>query len=210
MQQQLIIMLQLQDAMNAKVNSAWRQQGYAWHRAIWVECAELMDHFGWKWWKKQSPDLDQVVLELIDIWHFGLSLYLLTADADEASYAALAETIEAEYVTVMAAQPEKFREYLEDFTETTLRTKQFCIPEFCRLLQAVNLDFDQLFSNYVGKNVLNLFRQDHGYKDGAYFKLWAGREDNEHLIEALAEIDPSREDFADALYKNLESRYPKA
>ncbi len=44
MQQQLITMLELQDAMNSKVNPKWREAGNAWYRAIWVECAELLDH----------------------------------------------------------------------------------------------------------------------------------------------------------------------
>jgi hypothetical protein len=33
MQQQLITMLDLQDAMNTKVHPLWREQNYAWHRA---------------------------------------------------------------------------------------------------------------------------------------------------------------------------------
>jgi len=77
MRQQIITMLELQEAMNSKVNAEWRQANYEWYRAIWVECAELMDHYGWKWWKKQSLDTDQVVLELIDIWHFGLSIRIV-------------------------------------------------------------------------------------------------------------------------------------
>ena len=57
MQTQIQTMLELQNAMNAKVHADWREQGFEWYRAIWVECAELMDHYGWKWWKKQSPDI---------------------------------------------------------------------------------------------------------------------------------------------------------
>ena len=45
-------MLEMQEQMNQKVNADWRQQNYEWYRAIWVECAELMDHYGWKWWNK--------------------------------------------------------------------------------------------------------------------------------------------------------------
>ena len=66
-------MAQMQDAHNTLVHAQWRTQGYAYYRAIWVECAELLDHFGWKWWKKQDGDLAQVKLELVDIWHFALS-----------------------------------------------------------------------------------------------------------------------------------------
>ena len=59
----------------------------------------------------------------------------------------------------------------------------------------------------MGKNVLNFFRQDHGYQEGTYVKNWAGREDNEHLVELVAALDSSAEDFADEVYKALSSRY---
>ena len=81
--QQIKIMLDLQDSMNTKVNANWQTQGYEWYRAIWVECAELLDHYGWKWWKKQTPDTEQVALELIDIWHFGLSILLQSGTKPE-------------------------------------------------------------------------------------------------------------------------------
>jgi len=83
MKQQLATMLELQNNMNTKVHADWREQQFEWYRAIWIECAELLDHYGWKWWKKQTPDVDQIALELVDIWHFGLSLLLLQDDSVE-------------------------------------------------------------------------------------------------------------------------------
>ena len=70
-------MLEMQHAMNSKVHTDWIEQDFKWYRAIWVECAEMLDHYGWKWWKHQSPDIDQVQLELVDIFHFGLSCKLI-------------------------------------------------------------------------------------------------------------------------------------
>ena len=67
MKNQLITRLSLQDKMNTKVNNDWRAQNFQWYRAIWTECAELMDHYGWKWWKNQPVDIDQSKLELVDI-----------------------------------------------------------------------------------------------------------------------------------------------
>mgnify|MGYP000395074083 CR=1 FL=1 len=29
----------------------WVMQGHNWRRAIWTECAELMNELDWKWWK---------------------------------------------------------------------------------------------------------------------------------------------------------------
>ncbi|MFT5420448.1 MAG: hypothetical protein ACI9D5_001192, partial [Candidatus Endobugula sp.] len=65
MQTQTQVMLDLQEAMNSRVHADWREQEFEWYRAIWIECAELMDHYGWKWWKQQIPDSEQVKLELV-------------------------------------------------------------------------------------------------------------------------------------------------
>ena len=75
-------------------------------------------------------------------------------------------------------------------------------------MNASDLDFDRLYRLYVGKNVLNFFRQDHGYKNGSYQKMWAGREDNEHLAEVLEDLDITSETFADQVYDGLSERYP--
>jgi hypothetical protein len=64
-----------------------------------------------------------------------------------------------------------------------------------------------LHRRYVAKNVLNFFRQDNGYKDGGYRKLWGGREDNEHLVEILADVDSQASGFRDQLYNALKQRY---
>jgi hypothetical protein len=59
----------------------------------------------------------------------------------------------------------------------------------------------------VGKNVLNFFRQDNGYKEGTYVKNWDGREDNEHLSELVAAMDHGAPDFAEQVYAVLAERY---
>ena len=201
MQTQIMTMLALQDSMNTKVHPDWRRQGYEWYRAIWVECAELMDHYGWKWWKKQQPDWEQVKLELIDIWHFGLSDLLLQHEDVDVLARRLAEALKETYVA------QDFRVALESFVQATLNQRAFDLAAFAHLMAAADLSFDELYRGYVGKNVLNFFRQDHGYKDGTYRKVWHGREDNEHLVELMAELDVQRPDFKDELYQGLKARY---
>ncbi|NIB41213.1 dUTP diphosphatase [Pseudomaricurvus alkylphenolicus] len=201
MQQQIQTMLELQDSMNTKVNSEWRSQGFEWYRAIWIECGELLDHYGWKWWKKQTPDVEQVQLELIDIWHFGLSILLQSGQSSEA----IATTIEKELV--LATDEEDFRLDLERFAGEVLTTRSFSVASFGRLMAGIDMDFEMLFKGYVGKNVLNFFRQDHGYQDGTYTKIWDGREDNEHLVEASQALDAAEPDFQDQLYRALSQRY---
>jgi dimeric dUTPase (all-alpha-NTP-PPase superfamily) len=203
MKQQLATMLQLQGEMNTKVHSQWQEQEFEWYRAIWVECAELLDHYGWKWWKKQTPDVDQIALELVDIWHFGLSLLLLKGDS--------VEEITTQ-VTKDFADPQPSGDFaadLEDFTEQTLATKDFDIAGFARLMQGINMDFETLYIGYVGKNVLNFFRQDHGYKDGSYEKQWGGIEDNEHLVQIVGQLDTSSATFKDDLYSRMQETYKR-
>lgn len=69
------------------------------------------------------------------------------------------------------------------------------------------MPFDELYEIYVGKNILNLFRQDNGYQDGTYQKNWGGREDNEHLADVLARLDCNRPSFKEDIYRALSEIY---
>ena len=152
MKQQLATMLQLQGEMNTKVHSQWQEQEFEWYRAIWVECAELLDHYGWKWWKKQTPDQEQVILELIDIWHFGLSIKLVEGVTPEALTQAFSESLAS------TTASSDFKNSVEKFSQITLTSKSFDIPAFVQMMKDIDLDFDHLYQQYVGKNVLNFFR----------------------------------------------------
>nr|WP_231871083.1 dUTP diphosphatase [Halioglobus sp. HI00S01] len=202
MKQALINMLTMQDKMNTRVHPQWVEQHFEWYRAAWIECGELIDHYGFKWWKKQEPDLEQVRLEAIDIWHFGMSALFVEGKSIDA----IATEMEAD---IQAHQPsgEGVREATEALALNCLQTKGFSVSLFWDLMLASELDFDSLYTAYVGKNVLNFFRQDHGYKDGTYIKNWSGKEDNEHLVEVVDALDKGAEDFASQVYSALEKRY---
>ncbi|MDC9715441.1 MAG: dUTPase, partial [Gammaproteobacteria bacterium] len=63
----------------------------------------------------------------------------------------------------------------------------------------------ELYKRYLVKNQLNTFRQDNGYKEGSYVKLWGGVEDNVvafQLMEAQPDLTPEQ------LYKKLQEVYP--
>jgi dimeric dUTPase (all-alpha-NTP-PPase superfamily) len=203
--QALETMLAMQHSMNTRVHDHWIEQNFAWYRAIWIECGELIEHYGYKWWKKQAPDMAQVQLEVIDIWHFGLSALFVPGKSQQD----LAREIAAE---VADYQPLGLdvREATEALAQHALETRGFSPARFWELMLAAELDFDRLYTAYVGKNVLNFFRQDHGYKDGTYRKTWQGREDNEHLVELIDALDKGAEDFADRVYAALDRRYREA
>ncbi|RLT98100.1 dUTP diphosphatase [Ketobacter sp.] len=202
MKQAFVSMLELQDKMNSKVHPQWQQQGYAWYRAIWTECAELMDHHGWKWWKKQTPDSHQIKLEIVDIWHFGLSILLTSGKTAEE----LAEELASHWQSADTTQD--FLVAVEQLAQHTLTSKGFSVPLFCQLMELCNFPLVELYQQYIGKNVLNFFRQDHGYKEGTYHKVWHGKEDNEHLAEILANLDGTQADLQTTVYTQLQVRYP--
>jgi hypothetical protein len=195
-------MLTLQHRMNTRVHAQWPEQDFEWYRAIWVECGELIDHYGYKWWKKQVPDLPQVQLEVIDIWHFGLSALF----GDGKSVETIADEILAELASHVPSGA-GVREATETLALHSLDSHGFSPARFWDLMLAAELDFDALYSAYISKNVLNFFRQDHGYQEGTYEKTWGGREDNEHLVELIEALDAGADDFAEQVYSALAERY---
>ncbi|WP_371188298.1 dUTP diphosphatase [Thalassotalea maritima] len=198
-------MLTMQDAMNTRVSETWRANNYEWYRAIWVECAEMLDHHGWKWWKHQECDVAQVQLELVDIFHFGLALRLMqVTDVN-----VIAEELANDLISSdKAASYSDFKLALEDLASAAVTNKAFDAHSFAACMRLMNMDLEDLFRQYVGKNTLNFFRQDHGYKDGSYIKVWHGKEDNEVLAELVSTLDTNSDDFQSNVYQGLKAAYP--
>ena len=199
---QISQMLTMQDAMNSRVSDTWRTNGYEWYRAIWVECAEMLDHHGWKWWKHQEIDIPQVQLELVDIFHFGLSLRLISEDSIEEITEKLAQELS------LQTTESDFKKALENLASAAVTTKVFDAIALADCMRLMDMDLNELFRQYVGKNTLNFFRQDHGYKEGSYIKVWHGKEDNEVLANLVNTLDVTANDFQQQLYKALEDQYP--
>jgi dimeric dUTPase (all-alpha-NTP-PPase superfamily) len=201
MKQKIINMLELQDSMNTRVNAEWRQAGNEWYRAIWVEASEMLDHYGWKWWKKQEPDVMQVKLEVVDIVHFALSIRLEgCADINEAA-AAIANEFE------QPMQAEDIRKTIECLALLTLTDQGAHFNFIAGIMKYLDMPFDELYEIYVGKNVLNMFRQDNGYQDGSYNKVWNGREDNEYLADIMKQLNGSSPSFRNDIYQALSQHY---
>ena len=199
MWKRLTTMAAMQESHNRLVHPQWARQGHRYYRAVWVECAELLDHFGWKWWKRQEADLEQTKLEVVDIWHFGLSELMREG--------CLNRGVAAQLAVALAKPPGDFRLAVEQLALSCLATRAFDLDAFAAVMRALPLGFDGLYRIYVGKNVLNAFRQTHGYQSGSYRKVWNGREDNEHLVELASELDADAEAFPDQLAAALAARY---
>jgi len=78
-------MFTLQQKLNDNTNGIGWEAGYTkqnrqinWRRCIYMELAELIDSFNWKHWKDINiePDWDNIKIEVVDIWHFIMSLGL--------------------------------------------------------------------------------------------------------------------------------------
>ncbi len=208
----LLAMLDLQESMNRKIDVDWLGKRHAYLRAVLVEATEALEHYGWKWWKKQSPDMVQLRIEMIDIWHFVLSEYLLRAGGDKAaaSDAMLGEWASQPMLDFDGARYElaslDIRQQLE-LLAALAAVRRTNLPLVALLFTACGLTPAALFREYVSKNVLNHFRQDRGYKSGEYKKTWDGAEDNVHMAEILEAMNEADEKLPDALYRALAARY---
>ncbi|NTS75576.1 dUTP diphosphatase [Catenovulum sp. SM1970] len=204
-------MLVLQDKMNAKVNPDWLAVKSPFLRAVVIEGAEAIEHHGWKWWKKQDCDLAQLQMELVDIWHFLLSDLLIQADGDfSLAEQAIFADIDQDSVSFDGKDYPFSSLTLLDKLELMIglsAAKRTNIGLFSTLLTDCQMDWNELYAQYVSKNVLNFFRQDNGYKEGTYIKEWGGKEDNEHLVEIMAKLDATAEEYQDLLYQELNKRY---
>lgn len=210
---QLVDMLRLQARLNAAVNVHWLAANNPWTRAIWIEAAEGLDHIGWKWWKKQEPNVEQARIELIDIWHFALSDALQTTGGDpEAAAAAILVSID-DCGGDFNILGKKFR--VQDQTTPVLFDMlagmaawgYVFYPALTQLFENLGMSWDDVYRTYVAKNVLNLFRQANGYKEGTYKKTWDGQEDNIFLEAAMREFP---HDTADLLLDRPQAKYAVA
>lgn len=220
-------MLQLQQNLNDSTNGIGWENGItkdgkliSWKRCIYMECAELIGSFAWKHWKHiNSPtNVENVRIEIVDIWHFimsfGLEIYK-TNKIDDIN--ALATDISlCNGFNEFCKEPYNINEYniyeiINDVEIIINRCSGFeisffeLLKDYFRMSLKCGVNLSKLFEIYMGKNILNKFRQDNGYKDGSYKKNWNGIEDN--II--MNEIIKSGVLSTDEIYKELSLRYKK-
>lgn len=200
--QAFTVIAQKQDEMNKAVNPEWAKAGYDWPRALWTEIGEAMGYVNWAWWKK-GPQVPEGVnkyhlyLELADSLHFGVSIYLAEAlksfgDAILAYRSIggeLAHQRDQGVAPNYTIEGTKLADLLEGVARDAIGYGQFDAPGFFAACRLAGLSTPTLIAYYHGKSVLNHFRQEHGYKQGTYRKMWAGdlgnHEDNLYLADLI-------------------------
>jgi dimeric dUTPase (all-alpha-NTP-PPase superfamily) len=212
---QFLNIVDLQSQMNSKINPDWINANYPFLRAAMMEGAEAIEHTGrWKWWKgPRKMDLPQLQMELVDIFHFIISAILVWNNGDITQAAkALKRLSESPSQSVDFDSKTYFFNQMELVDRLELMigmsvSRRVDIPLFSTILTDCQMSWEDLYRQYIGKNILNLFRQDNGYKEGTYRKIWMGREDNVHLAELILTLDATAEDFREKIVFHLNERY---
>ncbi len=216
-------MLKLQQELNDNTNGVGWEDGKTkqgkiidWKRCIYIESAELIDSYPWKHWKNidAQVDYENVKIELVDIWHFVMS-EMLRANKKEGDNLSLEELAKKTEDIIESINIQKDGNYYNEIEAIENFIKElFCnfnldnfIKSFFELCAKLGLSFDELYKLYIGKNILNQFRQDNGYKDGTYIKIWNGKEDNvvmQEILDSNSSITPSElYNKLTFIYKNL-------
>jgi hypothetical protein len=130
----------------------------------------------------EEAELEAPVFDNQDIIDLGIEGTLATLDYD--SYKINLEHILESYNS-------------KDISQLKSLTRSFCmigddinnvISHFMLIMLILERDYDfgfqELYKLYIGKNALNVVRQQNGYKDGSYVKIWKDdKEDNVFMRE---------------------------
>lgn len=235
---QIISMFDLQDKLNQKtIGDNWKLSDIAktgrkvdFMKAFRLELAEAIESTNWKWWKNitDSDDIDNIKIEIVDMWHFLMSHFMYTyvnimdntahainiemvlkqisdnSDESKKSPGEYLNSIEC-FADMIHAYPYTQKKIVNDLGVMTGRIEVSILTAFFNAVEGIpNFGIDELYKLYLGKNLLNIFRQDHGYSNGGYIKIWNGVEDNVVMQRLLNEYP---DDSSEELLKALEIEY---
>lgn len=221
-------MLKLQDSFNYKtaknivknngmykgklVVEEWKDNGFDWVNALMLESAEQNDSLAHKWWKSGKDDLDNFKVEVIDNWHFLMSLGL-----ERFSTSYLANIYKSIWYHLLEDDNSvDLQNATQYFTYQVLKTKfevNFEVYYFSSvyvlfsIMQELEIyDESSLYKEYLVKNVLNAHRQNNGYKEGTYQKIWFF--ENEKVEDNVVAYSICSEDSTyDSLLSDLQTYY---
>lgn len=216
----LIEMLTIQNELNSSMaGTNWlrtQNNTHPYYRAAYIESAEGIDHYGWKWWKKfdRNANIGQVKLEVIDMLLFVLSDELRsmfhayveatesageTVDCYEDGMPSQAcvtmliertadHIIERGIIDLPEADEDVFVLVAEQFIVQTIIRRRASVKNWGALADALNLNLEEAGIWYIGKSCLNFLRDGNGQKEGTYVKTWWGVEDNVYLEKLINAI----------------------
>lgn len=179
-------MLELQAKNNDLTFPTWRTANLKWNDAIMVEAVEAFDSVPWKWWKHSEADIANLQTELVDMWHFIMSLSMVkygdSISADELN-------VFNNDIFTVPCDHEMIKTYLKDIIRECSKLNihevdlYFLMSNFTGVVGMSFDSFDDFVKLYIAKNALNGFRQSRGYKDGTYIKVWSIKDETETIVE---------------------------
>ena len=199
--------VELQDKLNKFIHPRWKTQNFDWWMAIIDEETEILNSKNWKWWKDtesyQKIDSENLIVELIDIFHFLLSLGIETKKTD---------FMFTTLMTFKHSEP-NFNKIIEIVRKelrlhSTIQNFDIYFLNWIKIWSLTGKDLNYVMKYYRIKNALNILRQNYGYKNGTYIKIWdkEGHEDNYYAWKFGNEMELN-EDMFNNLYKKLEEYY---
>lgn len=221
-------MISLQDKLNIQTcgkHWTWgltdKGRKINWKRCIILESTEAMESFNWKHWKdiSGSHDEDNIKIEIVDIWHFVMS-YLISCYLNYNIWDRIKNLNDLSSEITNVFNKYQFRWYMRDYEdrlesfeclihdclidiyEDDIFALMDLVETFIILMDHNNISLDELYSLYIVKNTLNKFRQDNGYKEWTYVKIWNGLEDNVVAMELMQTVQ-----YAEELYEKLSIKY---
>lgn len=221
-------MLKLQDSFNYKtvenmlkfsdmykgrvLSSEWKDNGFDWVNYIMIEASEQNSSLDFKHWKSGKDDLDNFKVEVIDNWHFLMSLGL-----ERFSTSYLANTYESLWYELLEDDDSvNLQNATQYFTYQVLKTKFeenfeedyfHSVSVLFSIMQELEIyDESSLYKEYLVKNVLNAHRQNNGYKEGTYQKIWFF--ENKKVEDNVVAYSICSEDSTyDSLLSDLQTYY---
>lgn len=225
----------LQDAAN-KVMCAkrfpdvasWKDAGIDWYSCALAEMGESFGWTGYKHWKDVAPDWHQTFVEVVDTYHFMLSraIELGVTAQDLAEEVKRAEpsrklTLELQYGQDIEGKKDVAKTAIKETMKWILRADSlhddkgekeclaYTVAALASCGAAMGFRLEDLFSVYVPKNTLNMFRQHNGDPTGDYPRHWnvQGKtlEDNQ-VVELLVKANPKLAFDAEALTAELSKK----
>lgn len=219
------------------VGDNWVDYNINWVTPIIAETVEAIESFSpyhWKgsadnslvnsnsyseWLKGQELDEENLQVEVVDIFHFLLSYLIQNKPTIKEGLTRFVTNRLAE-VRAEAINKEKAIKELHTFihkvsdlalskprsvSKRTLIKR--IVEQFAVVMASTNVSPELLFKLYIGKNRLNVFRTNNGYKVGEYSKNWGEQTDNQVMFSYVKEN--SMNEVVNGLANFLEVEYQK-
>jgi hypothetical protein len=217
--------VELQKAFNERVAPGWQldihQKKYNYWMAILDETVEVLNSKHWKWWKNGTKmgevDWDNIQVELIDLFHFILSI-AIQHDSESIIFTQLVnvEINKDEMYKNKIKNDSFFNDFWDNFLMAVqMKNLPLVAIYWVEFWYRAGGNAERLFMEYRIKVALNNIRQEFGYGSANnYQKMWidvdTGQkvEDNVIAWKIAKDLELST-NLADEITERLKEYYLK-